>query len=267
MSSNPFQSPGSTAELERDSPYTYLPLRVLTIIVAIAFGVQVFLLLATHASTAWLQSHDPSVFTGGEPRDGTSALLAIVLFLSSLSYLVIYLGGIFFFFMWLVRANKNARALGARDMEFTPGWMVGWFFVPLANLFKPYEAVEELYLASDPRKRRRELGRPEMPRTILAWWLSWIAFGLTSYFVSLWTEPSTPAALLPALFNGVAAALAITVLASIDRRQIEKRKRLAVSPARPPRSWSVVPILVKLPGIPRPLTPSLPAGRNDRRTS
>ena len=150
MSSNPFQSPGSTAELERDSPYTYLPLRVLTIIVAIAFGVQVFLLLATHASTAWLQSHDPSVFTGGEPRDGTSALLAIVLFLSSLSYLVVYLGGIFFFFMWLVRANKNARALGARDMEFTPGWMVGWFFVPLANLFKPYEAVEELYLASDP---------------------------------------------------------------------------------------------------------------------
>ena len=144
MSSNPFQSPGSTASNGTR------PLRVLTIIVAIAFGVQVFLLVATHASTAWLQSHDPGVFTGGEPRDGTSALLAIVLFLSSLSYLVVYLGGIFFFFMWLVRANKNARALGARDMEFTPGWMVGWFFVPLANLFKPYEAVEELYLASDP---------------------------------------------------------------------------------------------------------------------
>ncbi len=89
MSSNPFQSPGSTAEFERDSPYTYLPLRVLTIIVAIAFGVQVFLLVATHASTAWLQSHDPSVFTGRDPRDGTSALLAIVLFLSSLSYLVV----------------------------------------------------------------------------------------------------------------------------------------------------------------------------------
>ena len=233
MSSNPFQSPGSTAEFERDSPYTYLPLRVLTIIVAIAFGVQVFLLVATHASTAWLQSHDPSVFTGGEPRDGTSALLAIVLFLSSLSYLVVYLGGIFFF-MWLVRANKNARALGARDMEFTPGWMVGWFFVPLANLFKPYEVVEELYLASDPGSDAESWGAAEMPRTILAWWLSWIAFGLTSYFVSLWTEASTPAALLPALFNGVAAALAITVLASIDRRQVEKRKRLAVSPAPPP---------------------------------
>ncbi len=234
MSSNPFQAPGSTADFEQDSPFTYRPLRVLTIIVAIAFGVQVFLLVATQASTAWLQSHDPSVFTGGEPRDGTSALLAVVLFLSSVSYLVVYLGGIFFFFIWLVRANKNARALGARDMEFTPGWMVGWFFVPLANLFKPYEAVGELYLASDPGSDAESWGAAEMPRTILAWWLSWIAFGLSSSFVSPWAEPSAPAAMLPALFNGVAAALAITVLASIDLRQVEKRKRLAVSPAPPP---------------------------------
>jgi len=35
-------------------------------------------------------------------------------------------------------------------MEYTPGWSVGWFFVPLYNFYKPYRAITELYLASDP---------------------------------------------------------------------------------------------------------------------
>ena len=30
-------------------------------------------------------------------------------------------------------------------MTFTPGWIAGWFFVPIMNLFRPYEAVKELY--------------------------------------------------------------------------------------------------------------------------
>src|SRR5262245_15497195 len=29
--------------------------------------------------------------------------------------------------VWVYRANQNARALGAEDMEFTPRWSVGWF--------------------------------------------------------------------------------------------------------------------------------------------
>jgi hypothetical protein len=36
--------------------------------------------------------------------------------------------------VWIYRANQNARALGAEDMEFTPRWSVGWFFVPIASL-------------------------------------------------------------------------------------------------------------------------------------
>jgi hypothetical protein len=32
---------------------------------------------------------------------------------------------------WIYRANANARALGAKDMKFTPGWAVGWYFVPI----------------------------------------------------------------------------------------------------------------------------------------
>lgn len=49
---------------------------------------------------------------------------------------------------WTWRANANARGLGAAGMRFTPAWSVGWYFVPLANLVKPYDAMREIWLAS-----------------------------------------------------------------------------------------------------------------------
>jgi hypothetical protein len=48
------------------------------------------------------------------------------------------------------RANRNARALGATGMRFTPGWCVGWYFVPIMNLFRPYQAMKEIWMASVP---------------------------------------------------------------------------------------------------------------------
>ena len=33
-------------------------------------------------------------------------------------------------------------------MLFTPGWSVGWYFIPIANLWKPYQAVKEIWIVS-----------------------------------------------------------------------------------------------------------------------
>ena len=62
---------------------------------------------------------------------------------------------------WIHRANHNARQLGADDMRFTPGWAVGWYFVPIAWFWKPYQAMKEIWLASaNPSDWR---GRPVSP--------------------------------------------------------------------------------------------------------
>ncbi|HEY4162524.1 MAG TPA: DUF4328 domain-containing protein [Dongiaceae bacterium] len=52
------------------------------------------------------------------------------------------------FLTWVYHANRNARALGATDMQCTPGWAVGWYFVPFVNLWKPYQAMREIWQAS-----------------------------------------------------------------------------------------------------------------------
>jgi len=52
------------------------------------------------------------------------------------------------FFWWVHRSNTNLRALSGESLEFTPGWSVGWFFVPFANLWKPYQVMKEIWQVS-----------------------------------------------------------------------------------------------------------------------
>jgi len=61
---------------------------------------------------------------------------------------VIFLVLLVLFCMWTYRANYNARQLGAPDMQFSPGWAVGWYFIPIANFWKPYQAMREIWQAS-----------------------------------------------------------------------------------------------------------------------
>ncbi len=90
-----------------------------------------------------------------------------------------FLWGLFFlitgvvFCVWIYRANVNARALGASDMSITPGWSVGWFFVPFANFVKPFIAVREIWNASDSDPRDVSASGPTAP-IVAAWWCAWI---------------------------------------------------------------------------------------------
>lgn len=50
--------------------------------------------------------------------------------------------------IWIVRASKNAASLMPDSKRITPGWAVGWYFIPFANLFKPYQAMRETWNSS-----------------------------------------------------------------------------------------------------------------------
>lgn len=74
------------------------------------------------------------------------------------------------FSMWIYRANLNARRLGASNMEFTPGWAVGYYFIPILSLWKPYQAMREIWQAS----KSPATWPAEKPGAILPWW--WFSF-------------------------------------------------------------------------------------------
>ncbi len=69
---------------------------------------------------------------------------------------------------WQHRAHRQLRQLGTQGLQFTPGWGVGWWFVPVANLWKPYQAIKELWVASDPEKGASD-SRGGRAWTVLPW--------------------------------------------------------------------------------------------------
>jgi hypothetical protein len=100
----------------------------------------------------------------------------------------IYVASAVVILCWIHRANRNARALGARGLRFTPGAAVGWYFVPIANLWMPYRAMKETWQAS----RRPDAWSAEpIPPLVRGWWLLWLvesALGNASFRLAMGAE-------------------------------------------------------------------------------
>ena len=114
-----------------------------------------------------------SIMTNQPPRAETDpiSLRDIIELLLGLLNLVIFITTVVFFCMWTHRANRNARALGATHLQFTPGWAVGWFFIPIANLWKPRQVMREIWHAS----HNPQAGPDETTPTVVSnWWTLWL---------------------------------------------------------------------------------------------
>jgi hypothetical protein len=84
------------------------------------------------------------------------------------------LGAIVMFLVWVYQAAANVRRLGRDGLAISPGMCVGWFFVPIANLVMPYQAVSQIAVASDAE------GRGQAPGFVLAWWLFYVGSSVTA---------------------------------------------------------------------------------------
>jgi hypothetical protein len=82
---------------------------------------------------------------------GPWALLAFMLMtIAAVVLLVDFVVCVITFLMWLHRAYDNLPALGVTDRRWSPGWAVGWWFIPIMSLFRPYQLVKEVWQASAP---------------------------------------------------------------------------------------------------------------------
>jgi Domain of unknown function (DUF4328) len=143
--------------------------------------------------------------------------------------------------VWQHRSHANLHAANLSGLRTTPGWAVGWWLIPLANLVKPFQTVRELWKASG--------GEPEWWRlptwpVIGWWWASWIVTAIlgrvaATLFRDARTVDALGAASRWSLATSagtiVAAILAIRVVRSVMRRQ-EALPEVAARPAPlPPR--------------------------------
>lgn len=111
-----------------------------------------------------------------EEFDRSGLILAILYGASLLLSLIALLA-------WLSRSVDNVPSLGGGTPIATPRWSIGWWFIPLANLVRPYRIIRDVHdrMATDDRRGGGWV--------ILGWWLFWI---VSNFIGSMLLQRDTP---------------------------------------------------------------------------
>lgn len=83
------------------------------------------------------------------------------------------------FLSWVYRATANLRPLGSLSVRFTPGWAVGYFFIPIVQLWRGYQVVADIWRESQPAAVDEHGAYLPRKATLVGWWwaLRVLSFG------------------------------------------------------------------------------------------
>jgi hypothetical protein len=208
----------------------FRPTATLAKVLPVMVGVTAVLAILTLASRAGLiaRLHEyqrgdvfrASVVKAGENVDA----LARVTFLAILVTAVVWI-------LWHFRAHSNLSTFGITGLRFSPGAVIAWWIVPLANLVLPVLTTAETWKASAAAADRQpsDWRASRVPALLGWWWAAWVArvpFGAWAAVINAKENPGTQDVLNRA-YAGigtdvaliVASALAIAVIRGIQRHQ------------------------------------------------
>jgi hypothetical protein len=119
--------------------------------------------------------------------------------------------------VWQFRAASAARAMGL-PAKRSPGWGVGFWFIPVVNLWMPYQAIRDCLAYDDPNRA-----------LVLRYWLLYVGMGTGTAGTIIGLMASTPVGVAFALAAGLCA---LGVLSTAPRvvRSIAVAHRAAVNP-------------------------------------
>ena len=143
------------------------------------FWIMLGLSIVNTASLAWQYILLSEVQNDQENIDmsliETSDMLRSIITVSNLLLIIL---SIVFFIMWFRRAYYNLHQLPWNNARHTEGWAAGSWFVPILNLWWPYQIMMDIWNGTQNTLRER-LGDPR-PAAIVGWW--WTLHLITSFY-------------------------------------------------------------------------------------
>jgi hypothetical protein len=167
----------------------------------------------------------------GEGLDAAVELHDLVEALQALAFIAAVVAWL----TWSARAYGNLRLFGTRQARHTTAWVLGAWFVPFANLVKPYQVVKELWVRSRDGNATKEASDDAGTGLLAGWWAAWIAMNVVSQISTKVTEQAhgvdavRSAALLGAVANAATVGAALAALLVVKR--IDGLQRAAMARA------------------------------------
>ncbi len=115
----------------------------------------------------------------GVENDSRQMIVGLIQFFLTIVTFIIFL-------IWLFRSYRNLKVLGLSDSLYSPGFVIGGFFIPFMNLYVPYKAIKEIWEWCNPKSLDPQGGTS---KRILAIW--WFLFATQNYIGNLILKASS----------------------------------------------------------------------------
>jgi hypothetical protein len=131
---------------------------------------------------------------------------------------------------WFYKATDNTHILGAKGI-FSPSMAVIWWFIPILNLWKPYQLVQQIWKASNPLtvlSNGTEWINSAGSNMVKLWWILTVSFAFTRVVDAL--IPESARLELNSTYLPILVSIIITsvIILSSDRLQVRLKDRLLV---------------------------------------
>ncbi|MFF3620532.1 DUF4328 domain-containing protein [Streptomyces sp. NPDC002467] len=128
--------------------------------------------------------------------------------------LLTVLGTAALFITWFHRVRVNGEIFRRDGFTRTRGWAIGGWFVPIGNLFIPYQTALEIWAASTQQAPDGSYRRVSTA-PVTAWWALWVLAAISDrVFSVLYARAETPETLRSASSVGIVSDL-LTVAAAV----------------------------------------------------
>jgi len=158
--------------------YIYKNPKKISVILLVCLGLNFILdllsLWSNYSEYNLLVYIDKGAFVSDEDANSNDIRQAIV----GISQILLYIVTVVFFCIWIHRIVNNAHSFANSMLRYTPGWAVGYFFIPILNLFRPYQALNQasqVFIDNETEGKRKVL--------FPLWWTFWIITNIVDRIV------------------------------------------------------------------------------------
>ena len=139
--------------------------------IKVYFVLEIIVILSW-AFLLWLSSSELNGTLSYEQQSQINLLGALIGIAEPVGILVcaIFVGRVVY------RAMRNLHTISNKKAKMSPAWTVGWYFIPIANLWKPAEGMSQVYHGTYDAVGKRSAANSPIP----LWWTFW----LLNYLIS-----------------------------------------------------------------------------------
>ena len=150
------------------------------ILIWIVLALEIVNLISSYMQYNLLQTIANGGIISDEVTEANDTREAVV----GLIYFVAYLISGITFIMWFRRAYFNLHQR-VSHLSLSEGWAAGCWFVPILNLFRPYQIMKEIYVETKKLFTKRGLSeKVDYSTDYLGWWWTlWIISGIIGQII------------------------------------------------------------------------------------